>query len=126
MIDTYPPLANEDLYVCIDLSEREKEELSGYLEEAGYSAADYQQDSAKLNIREEEETTYSPNFKLTLEYTLTDEGLEVTTRVRLSSTIKSILPLSLFNCWNTSARISREMPATAMCFCPMAPARCCP
>jgi hypothetical protein len=78
MIDTYPPLANEDLYVCIDLSEREKEELSGYLEEAGYSAADYQADSAKLNIREEEETTYSPNFKLTLEYTLTDEGLEVT------------------------------------------------
>lgn len=36
------------------------------------------QDSEKLNIREEEETTYSPNFKLTLEYTLTDEGLEVT------------------------------------------------
>lgn len=78
LLTVYPLLAEQDLYVCIELSDREKEDLIGYLEETGYTAEDYKADMEQLKITETEDSSTVPNFKLDLEYRLTDDGLCVT------------------------------------------------
>lgn len=75
LLEKYPTLASQDLYLPIDLSEREKNEIEKYLKEAGYTAEMFKADMAAMKIKVEE--TYFPNFKMALEYVLTDNGLTV-------------------------------------------------
>lgn len=75
LLSQYPGLKNGAVYATLSLSEKETEEVEGYLREIGYTAEDLKNDLAAVGI--ETEKTESPNFKLTLEYVLTEDGLTV-------------------------------------------------
>lgn len=76
--DVYPEIkVNDDLHYCyLELSEREMRKVSGLFTEANYTADMMAADAEELNLG----TSYNsyPNFKLTLNYTLTDNGVKVT------------------------------------------------
>lgn len=75
MLSQYPGLKNGAVYATLSLSEKEAEEVEGYLRGIGYTAEDLKNDLAAVGI--ETEKIESPNFKLTLEYVLTEDGLTV-------------------------------------------------
>lgn len=74
--DKYPNFKAEDVYYsATELSERERSNLSEIFEEAKYSAEDFQQDMKAFNIDSALESY--PNFKLSLCYALTNDGIDV-------------------------------------------------
>lgn len=76
--DVYPDMkASEDLYYCdLELGEREIGKLSAVFEEAEYTKEKKSADEKKLNLGESTDST--PNFKLSLNYCLTENGISVT------------------------------------------------
>lgn len=76
LLGLYPVLETQDLYISIELSEREKDDVESYLTDAGYTLEQYEADLQALGGEVEE--TYVPNFRLAVEYVLTEEGLTVT------------------------------------------------
>ena len=75
--EVYPDIKAEDLYYCsLELSEREMRKVSVIFETANYTADKISADAKELNLGKSG-VSY-PNFKLTLNYTLTDNGVKVT------------------------------------------------
>ena len=75
--EVYPDVKAEDLYYCnVELNEREIRKVSALFETANYTADKIQSDAKELNLGKSG-VSY-PNFKLTLNYTLTDNGVKVT------------------------------------------------
>lgn len=75
--EVYPDVKAEDLYYCsLELSEREIRKVSALFETANYTADKINADAKELNLGKSG-VSY-PNFKLTLNYTLTDNGVKVT------------------------------------------------
>ena len=76
LLEAAPAFVLQDVYYCqTQLSDKEKETLSEALIESGYTAQQFEADNAALGISESAESF--PNFKITLQYCLTDDGLEV-------------------------------------------------
>lgn len=75
LIAQYPGIENGAIYVALDLSERESNEVEGYFKELGYTVEDMHEDMKAVGV-ELEEVSY-PNFQFDLEYLLTDDGLTV-------------------------------------------------
>ena len=74
--DNYPLIDSEPLYITpLDLFQREQHNLSAIFKKVGYTKEQFQEDSEKYGF--ELEINKYPNFKLTLEFLLTDEGLKV-------------------------------------------------
>lgn len=77
LLTAYPPLKDGPLYICnANVSRREKNEISGYMEEVGYTAEQYAQDAQSFQTDIEEEIF--PNVKLTVQYRLTEDGIRAT------------------------------------------------
>lgn len=75
--EVYPDVKAEDLYYCsLELSEREIRKVSAVFETAKYTTDKIQADAKELNLGKSG-VSY-PNFKLNLNYTLTDNGVRVT------------------------------------------------
>lgn len=76
--ELYPDIkVNEDLYYCnLELSERDMRKISAVFEEAQYTKDKVNADAKSLNLGKSANSY--PNFKLSLNYTLTDTGLKVT------------------------------------------------
>lgn len=76
--DVYPDIkAQEDIYYCdFELAERENKKLSLVFENAGYTKEKKAEDEEKLNLGKS--TDSFPNFKLNLNYCLTNNGVRVT------------------------------------------------
>lgn len=75
--EVYPDVKTEDLYYCnLELSEREMIKVSAVFETAKYTADKIQADAKELNLGKT--GANYPNFKLTLNYSLTDNGVKVT------------------------------------------------
>lgn len=76
--DLYPDIkASFDLYYCnLELSERDMRKLSAVFEEAEYTKDKKNEDIKKLNLGKSSDSY--PNFKLNLNYSLTDSGLKAT------------------------------------------------
>lgn len=75
--EVYPDLKAEDLYYCnLELSERETKKIAAVLEDANYTSEKMQADAKKLNLGDS--VANYPNFKLSLNYSLTDNGVKVT------------------------------------------------
>ncbi len=76
LIASYPLLKSEVLYIVpAELSQREQSVLTDTFAKLGYTREQYKADSEKYSF--EEDLNFHPNFKLSLEYILTDEGLKV-------------------------------------------------
>ena len=75
LIEKYPGIKNGAVYVAIDLSDRESEEVEEYIKEAGCTADDLNKDLKKIGVKTDEEK--SPNFAFDIEYVLTDSGMTV-------------------------------------------------
>ena len=74
--EVYPDLAPQDIYVCFsELNEREIRNLTKVFEAAGYGDAEYVADMKEFGVKDA--AASSPNFKLTLCYALTDNGVSV-------------------------------------------------
>lgn len=77
LLAAYPPLKTEPLYICnANVSRKEKNEIDGYMAEAGYTREEYEAVAGQFHIEVEEEIF--ANFKLTIRYRLTPDGLRVT------------------------------------------------
>lgn len=77
LLAAYPPLKTEPLYICNDnVSRKEKNEIDGYMAEAGYTREEYEAVAGQFHTEVEEEIF--ANFKLTIRYRLTPDGLQVT------------------------------------------------
>lgn len=75
--DVYPEVKTQDLYYCsLELSEREIRRVSAVFETANYTADKINADAKELNLGKSGESY--PNFKLNLNYTLTNNGVKVT------------------------------------------------
>lgn len=64
---------NGEIYIVRKLTNREQDEVEGYMLEAGYTYEDMDADHAANNVTVE--SVYFPNFQLKLRYTLTENGL---------------------------------------------------
>lgn len=74
MAARYPALKTQDLYILDDtLADIQLDEISGYMDEAGYTREAYTAVLNELGI-EEEETALPPGFGVTVEYSLTADG----------------------------------------------------
>lgn len=78
MITKYPTLKDKELYVLEEsmVTDKDREDISDIFSKAGYTYENYISDMEKLGI--EIENQVYPNFKLRVEYILTDKGLTVT------------------------------------------------
>lgn len=75
--EVYPNVKPQDLYYCnLELSERETKKLSAVFENANFTNERVQTDAKELNLGSSMNSY--PNFKLSLNYTLTDNGVKVT------------------------------------------------
>ena len=76
LVEQYPLLAEQPLYVAVDdLTDRDRDDLEEAFAAAGYTAEDLAADNEALGIQTEE--AVFPSFQIAVEYTLTDEGLNV-------------------------------------------------
>lgn len=75
--DIYPDIkTEEDVYYCdFEFSERDIRKLSTVFEDAGYTKEKLSSDTEKLNLGKS--INSYPNFKLNLNYTLTESGINV-------------------------------------------------
>lgn len=76
--DLYPEMeAKEDLYFCnLELSERENKKVFALFDTAEYTREKIDADAKSLKLGKSGDS--SPNFKLDLNYTLTNNGVKVT------------------------------------------------
>ena len=75
--DVYPDIKAQDVYYCnLTLSEREMKKLSAVFETAGFTEEKILADNEKLNIKASKDSY--PNFKVSLNYNLTENGVKVT------------------------------------------------
>lgn len=75
--EEYPDVKSEELYYCnLELSERELKKLSAVFENANFTKEKIESDAKELNLGSS--TNSYPNFKLSLNYTLNDNGVKVT------------------------------------------------
>lgn len=75
MLKKYPQLAKTDLYILDPtVSSLQKEDIDGYMKQAGITAPSYEAILKKLGIQEEKDT--HPGFLIPVEYTLTDDGFQ--------------------------------------------------
>ena len=75
--EVYPEVKTEELYYCnLELSERELKKLSAVFENANFTKEKVEADAKELNLGSSNNSY--PNFKLSLNYILTDNGLKVT------------------------------------------------
>lgn len=76
--EIYPDMnTKEELYFCdFELNERDTRKLSALFSDVGYTANEINTDAKELNLGKSG-ASY-PNFKLNLNYTLTDNGVKVT------------------------------------------------
>lgn len=65
-----------DVYIVRKLTSREKDEVEGYMLEAGYTYEDMDADHAANQVTVQ--STYFPNFQLKIRYELTPHGLRFT------------------------------------------------
>lgn len=75
IISRYPGIKDGAVYVALDLSERESNEIEEYLNESGFTAEDIKNDLKRVGLKTEEDK--SPSFAMDIEYILTDDGLTV-------------------------------------------------
>lgn len=76
LTDMYPLLKSEVLYITpSEMSQREQLSLTDIFKQVGYTREQYNSDSEKYNF--EKDINMHPNFKVSVEYALTDEGLTV-------------------------------------------------
>ena len=76
LTDMYPLLKSEVLYIVpSEMSQREQLKLTEIFEQVNYTNEQYNEDAEKYNF--EKDINTHPNFKLSIEYVLTDEGLTV-------------------------------------------------
>ena len=74
--DLYPDFKAQDIYfVGADLSEREQSLLKEIFKNANYSKEEFNKDMSELGI--DGSATAQPNFKFTLNYILTENGVDV-------------------------------------------------
>lgn len=73
---SYPIIKKMPLYVRTELNDKEKAQLDAALTKAGYTKKAYREAVEKYGLTEKEEIY--PNFKLSLEYRLTNDGMCVT------------------------------------------------
>lgn len=72
MTEKYPLLQEEPIYILKSVSEREKNELEGYLKKTDYTFELMEQDIERLGIETAE--TAKPYVKLAVEYTIDKDG----------------------------------------------------
>ena len=73
--DKYPIVDEQAIYVLKEITDKERTELEGYLETAGYTFEDMEKDLESLNV--DEEGTQKPYCKLAVCYQLTTNGLKI-------------------------------------------------
>lgn len=75
--EVYPDVKTQDLYYCnLELSEREMRKVSAVFETAEFTKDKITADAKELNLGKTVESY--PNFKLALNYTLTENGVKAT------------------------------------------------
>ncbi|MCQ2450269.1 MAG: DUF5696 domain-containing protein, partial [Clostridia bacterium] len=72
----YPMIKKAPLYILSELNDKEKVNLDEALKKAGYTMEKYNADSKKYGFADSQKSY--PNFKLSLVYRLTDDGVCVT------------------------------------------------